>query len=399
MIYNNIAFNAVLSLVGILVLLFLFLLGYTLWTRLKKQYWQRHEQKFRNHYSPLLFDFIEGSARLEEADKLISNLSKYGRDISFFLKLIDEMRELLKGEERTKLNTLLEHKRFYDYYRAGLFSFSWQRQLMACLYFKKVNGLGPQIIERLESLSESKRLRLSFAASKALQASEESRVRKRALVRFFKRQDPSGLMVSELLESFYRDGQRSQEVVLKDLKDILGHADIEPLKKKLVVLFLADKNFFESGNFLFDYLNQLEYSAAQSPLICGLIEALGYFQVERAAPVIRAYFQADDEELQLCCVWSLGNIGGEENMYFLMKRLLKVSFQVRKSIIEILADNKQWGVGLLNKFIASNRELISKYRNQKQHSENISPSIRRIYNTAVGIRIMLSQNQKTTPYV
>ncbi len=393
MVSYNIAFNTVLVLAGVLLVIFLFLLGYTLWTRIKKQYWQQYRQKFRDHYSPLIFDFIEGNGGHAEADTLIKKLSKFGRDISFFLELLEEMRDLLKGDERKKLDVLIEHEIFYDYYRAGLFSFSAQKQLMACLYFEKISTIGSRVAARLMSISKSRRLQLAYAAAKGLQSSKESVVRRNALIRFLKRPDISDLMVGELLNSFYGDGERSQETIAKGLKNILVKSDIDASKKKIVVLFLAGKNFYEQGEFLLDYLNRLQYSQAKAPLIIGLIKALGHLQVEEAGAIIRDYFELDNEELQLACVWSLGKLGGKENLVYLTQQLLTVDFSVRKSILEMVASNSKWGLRLLTNFMTANLQMIERYEDQQEYPDDLSPLIHRIYDTVLGIRIMLSQKK------
>ncbi|WP_142714631.1 hypothetical protein [Fodinibius sediminis] len=99
----------------------MFLLGYTFWTRVQNKYWNSYRRKFRDSYGPKIFAFLEGNAGQSEADALINKLNRATRDISFFLAMLKEMIEIVKGEEREKLNILIEHPRFIDFFQKNCF--------------------------------------------------------------------------------------------------------------------------------------------------------------------------------------------------------------------------------------------------------------------------------------
>lgn len=385
----NVAYSSLLALIGVLGFIFLFLLSYTLWTRAKKRYWQRYKQKFRDYFSPMLFEFVEGDPGPSDADALIKNLTKRTQDVRFFLELMDEMTELLKGKGREKLDLLIEHELFYEFYRDRLFSFSTSNKLLACSYFESISSINDRISARLISLSKSWNLKLAYGATKALQSSDNKVVRRNALIRFLRRDDISELMVSELLHLFNDSDNWAQEEISNGLKTIFFQQDIKPQNKRIVVLYLAYKNHYELGSFLLQYLQKLQYSSYKAPLFSGLIEAIGKLHVTKAASIIRSYIEIQNLELRLKCVEALGRLGGEENLVFLMQRLLNAEFPVRKKIIQVMTQDRDTGIALIDQFLIENQKFIAQFKQQTELPEDLKEIVQNIYSTVRGIKIML----------
>lgn len=390
MLSVDIAYRTLWVLVGALGLTFIFLLSYTFWTRAKNEYWRKYRKKLRDYFLPMLFNFVEGDPDQAKADKLISKLTKRTRDILFFLELLKEMTEILRGEEREKLNLLIEHDMFYDFYQKKLFSSSRKDKQIACLYFEYNVSLNDRIIAQLKKISESKNLKLAYGASKALQSSENLAVRRNAVIRFLERDDTSDLMVSEILHYFHREGLKQQEEIAGAIKEILGKAGIAPERKKVVVLYLAHHNFYRQSGFLLGFLKKLQYSHKKAPLIIGLIEALGKFHVQEAAPIIRQYIEIKDVELRMKCVKALGRLGGKENLVFLTSLILRIEFSVRKAIIEVLAQNSDLGLLLMNRFLIANQKFLSHFKNEKNLPGELKEFIQKIHNAVLGIKIVLA---------
>ncbi len=339
----------------------------------------------------MLFTFVEEAKGPSHADAVISKLTKRTNDIAFFLELLDEMAEILKGDERKKLNWLIGHDLFYCFYKEKLFSFSKQNQLLSCIYFWKSDTLDEQISSRLISLSKSQNTKLAYGASKALQSSEDIVVRKNSLIRFMKRDDASDLMVGELLHLFHRDDMEMHTKIGETLKSILFQKDVPPAKKKIIVLYIAHQNFYEYSYFLLEYLKKLLYGPDKAHLVTGLIKALGHLHVVEAAPVIREYTRVQNIELRLACVDALDHLGGKENLDFLTKLLVDIEFSVRKKIIEILAHHPDIGHQLLNKFIVTNLDFIAQFEKDKNPPKGFRVFIRKICSIAIGIKIILSE--------
>ena len=392
MLTLDIAYGSLVVLVIVLGVTFLYLLGYTFWTRAKKKYWANYRAKFRDYFFPMVYDYVYEEEE-EAADKLVRKLTKRSQDLNFFLEMLEEIRELLKGEETRKLDRLLEHELFYNFYRQKLFSLFLQQKLKACLYFEK-GGLideDERVSARLVSLSRSRRLKLAFAASKALQSSEEFRLRQSALIRFLKRDDISDLMVSELLHYFHNKSTVTHREVGKALKKLLLQPDIRAQRKKMIVLYFGGQNFYEFGDFLLRYLEKLSTSSTNIPLISALVHTLGELHMEEAAPLIRNYMREKDVNLQIRCVNALGKLGGEDNLLFLAKQLLNVDFSVRKAIIANLVGNGEVGKEFIKQFLVTHRDFISGFRDEINPPGELAPVVREIRNTAKGINIMLSR--------
>lgn len=385
------AYQTLVILVVFLVFTFVSLLSYTFWTRAKKRYWARYKIKFRDYFLPILFTFVEEADGPSHADEVIRKLTKRTQDIAFFLELLDEMAEILKGDEREKLNWVITHDLFYRFYREKLFSFSKENQLLACLYFWKSDTLDDQITERLISFSKSQHTKLAYGASKALQSSEDIIVRKNSLIRFMKRNDTSDLMVGELLHLFHRDDMDMHTKIGETLKSILFQKDVPPAKKKIIVLYIAHQNFYEYSYFLLEYLKKLLYGPDKAHLVIGLVKALGKLHVVEAAPVIREYTRVQNVELKLACVKALDRLGGTENLAFLIKLLLDIEFSVRKKIIKILAHHPDMGHQLLNRFIVTNLKFIDQFEKNKNLPKDFRVFIQKICSIAIGIKIILSE--------
>lgn len=391
MLPADIIYDALTALIIFLAVVFVFLLGYTFWTREKIKYWNRYKKKFRDYFLPMLFSFVEGEPDQDDADELIRNLTKRTQDISFFLELLDEMSDLLKGRDREKLDLLIEHPMFHRFYKKKLYSYSQKNQLLACIYFGNMSAYSDRTSARLVTLSRTRNLKLSYAATKALQASDNIIVRRNALISFLKRKDITDLMVSELLHHFHREGLRQQKLQADALKDVLQEDRIPADKKNIIVLYFAYENFYEESEFLLDYLNKIRYSPSRAPLVKGLVEAIGELHIIEGAPIIREHMKIQDVELRQKCVEALGLMGGRENLAYLTELLLQIQFSVRKSIIQILVHSSDLGHNQIKQFLADSREYVEEVRQKESRSEELREAIDNIYSTVDGIRIILSK--------
>lgn len=390
----DIAYSMLITMVVTLGIIFLFLLAYTFWTRQKKQYWIRYKEKFRDYFLPLLLTFIEEGETKEDADDLIFKLTKRTQDIAFFLEMLDEISDILRGEERDKLNLLIEHELFYNFYKQKLFSFNKRKKLLGCIYFKNLNTIDSPIVERLTSISKSKNVELAYAATKALQSSDDLEFKKKVLHRFLKRDDTSELMVAELLHLFHSDDLEEHRLVGKALTKLLQEEAISSGKKKIIALYFAQKNFYEYADFLLQFLKDIDYSPSKAPLVIGLIQALGQLQIEEAAPIIRKYLQVEHVDIRLTCVKALSNFGGKENLTYLTKRLLYIEFAVRKAIIRSLSENPEIGYQLLYRFLTDNLKFVIRSKKHQNLQSELSEILQKIRNIALGIKIMLPKKKR-----
>lgn len=394
------AYQTVLVLVVLLVLTFIFLLSYTFWTRASKWYWHRYRSKFRKSYSAKLFLFVEEAKSSAAADDVIKTLTKRTKDITFFLELLNEMSDLLKGDDHETLNWLIDHPLFYSFYKKKLFSLSKQNQLVACIYFGKSGHIENKVAARLSQLSRSRKINLAYAATKALQASDSLQIRKKAMTRFIKRRDVSDLMIVELLHLFHRDEMELHLQTGEALKSILLDEKISAEKKQVVVLYFADQNYYEYSYFLKECLDKVEHRRENRLFIIGIIETLGRLKVEEATSTIQAYALVDDVEIRLASVEALNQLGGAANLAFLHNMMLDTEFSVRKKIIEVLIQHPKRGHKLLEQFMYTHLKLVAKISENENPSEELLNYIYKINAVTTGIRIMSSYtifNRKGAP--
>ena len=387
----NIALQSLIGITIFLGLLFFFLLGYTFWTRKKQQYWNQYEQKFRDYFFSIILDYAEQSNPKLDADEIIKKISKRTKDYAFFIKLLNELDDILDGTERERLNDLIENPTFVSFYRKKLFQFSTDSKIYACIYFQKSAHLDSRILAKLITISKSKNLKLAFAATKALQSADDWTIRKSALMRFFKRKDTSELMVAELLHVFDSGLAEDREQVGKALKDLLLKK-IDPDIKNIIVRYMGYQQFYECSEFLYQYLKRIHHSPKKHSLIRGLIIALGELFHTEASSTIRSYWEKEKNiSIRLAAIKALSTFGGKENLSFLLQHLFKAEFPIRKAIIyEFMTEDKD-RIALLTAFIKKTLQSLSDMSIESGGSrEQFDLYLDRVLDTTSGIKIALN---------
>ena len=388
----NIALQSLIGIIILLVLLFLFLLGYTFWTRQKKQYWNRYEQKFRSYFFSLLLDYAEQSEGHLEADEIIKKISKRSNDYSFFLQLLDELDSNLYGPERERLDNIIQQPVFESFHEKKLFEFSTNSKLYACEYFQKSKSINRKVLQKLKQISRSSNLKLSFAATKALQSVDNWKGRRNALLRFFKRSDTSELMIAELLHKFDSGLAEDRDNVGKMFEQLLLE-DISSSIKNIIVRYMGHQQFFGHSDFLHELLESTNPNTKTKPLIRGLITALGELYHTESEPIIKLYCNNKyDIALQLSAVKTLSIFGGENNISFLLNLLPEASFEVRKAIIyEFVKDDQK--LAQLTAFVNNLNTLVNKPDKAEMAEKRLLAPKSEILEIGEGLRIATKQRQ------
>ncbi|WP_445665390.1 HEAT repeat domain-containing protein [Fodinibius sp. AD559] len=386
----NIALQSLIGITVFLTLLFFFLLGYTFWTRKKQQYWNSYEEKFRDHFFSLLLDYAEQSNPKLSADKIVKKISKRTKDYTFFIKLLDELDDILDGPERKRLNNLIKHPIFASFYREKLFRFSVDSKLYACIYFQKSAHLDDRVLAKLTTVSQSNNLKLAFAATKALQSAKDWTVCKSALLRFFKRTDISELMVAELLHIFDSGLAEDREKVGEALKDLLLKK-IDPDIKNIIVRYMGYQQFYQYGEFLHQCLKRIDYSPKMFSLIKGLIIALGELYHTESASTIKSYWGKEkNTPIRLASVQTLSIFGEKENLSFLLQNLLKAEFPIRKAIIYEFIKEGEKRIELLTEFIKETQQSLLEITVTRRSHEQLDLYLDKILDITSGIKIALN---------
>lgn len=389
----DIALHTLAGLIVFLGLLFLFLLGYTFWTRLKKQYWNRYEQKFRNYFFSLLLDYAEQDEPTLSADDIIKKISKRSKDYAFFISLLNELDNILDGTERERLGNFIEHPLFASFYEKKLFEFYTDSKIYACMYFQNSGFIDNRILAKLVKTSKSNNLKLAFAATKALQSADDWSIRKSALLRFLKRSDISELMVAELLHIFDSGLAQDRPQIAEALKHVLLK-EIDPSAKNVIVRYMGYQQFHESGDFLYQYLKRIHYSTEKAPLIRGLIIAMGELYYTESASLIKTYFEKRKNiPIRLAAVETLSTFGGEENISFLLDHLLETEFPIRKAIIYELITNGGECIVLLIHFVQKTYQSLVDIKNRGKTKTQLHTHLDNILDITSGIKIALNHRQ------
>jgi len=387
-------FHIALILFCCLVITFIALTSYTFWTRARNSLWNRYREKFRDIYLSHLLHFLEVAKEPEDAEKVITKVRKRTKDLVYFLELIDELSEIIKGEESEKLGWLIRHPLFHRFYKKRLLTSSVKKQLLSCLYFEKCGIKDDVVITRLIKLSSSGNVKLAYAATKALQASEELPIRSDALFRFLVRNDPSDLMFGELIHLFYRDGEKSHTITTSALKEMLVKEEIPPDQKKIIVIYFTEQNFYEYSDILFEYLQNLTFTQANKPLILSLINALGVLEVVESVVLLKKYADVNDPDVRLASIRALSNFNNSDNLQFIQNKITDVEFEIRKEVIEILLRNPGQGHEFLQNILLRISYYMSNIGNIEHPSSKELDRVKVFNSITKGIRILTNKRKK-----
>lgn len=380
-------YQAVVLLVVTLCIIFTYLLGYTFWTRTKKRYWSRYNRKFRDMFAPLIFNYIETASRRSDADKVVKKVTRRHQDFELFIELVDELSEIIQGDDQRKLNWLVKHPLFDRHYFKRLSSSSQNDQLLACVYYGKSGTIKQKVALKLLKLCAIDNIKVAFGAAKALQNSVDNEMRQSSLKAFFKRTDATSLMVGELLHLFHLNSDRMYQGGRQSLKLLLLEKDIPKNRKKVVIDYIANHNLYEYSTFLNHYIQKLLYRPENRSFIKHLISALGILKVEESAPLIRKYADNPDPDLRICCVEALNQLGGEENLIFITHMLLDIEFDVRRRIIETLVHDAYNGHLLLEKLMLTYLKSLTKSWPPGIPSKDLLMFVNKLQSITNGIRI------------
>src|SRR6056297_557213 len=386
-------YQAVFFLVAVLSLIFIFLLGYTFWTRTKNKYWNRYGRKFKDMFTPLIFDYVDSARKSNDADAVVKKVTRRIQDIELFIDLVDNMTEILSGDDRQKLRWLINNPRIEHYYRKKLNSTRRGDQLLACVYNAKSGVVELKVAVELFELCSSKNIKVAFGAAKALQSSTNHEMRFYALKDFFLRKDATELMIGELLHLFHHNSNPIYQTSDQSLKQLLLDKNIRKERKDIVIKYISHHNFYEYSTFLHQYLQKILYRPDNKSLIKHLIAAIGVLRVEEAALLVRNYAVYPDPDLRVCCVEALNQLGGEENLLFITTMLLDIEFDVRKRIIQTLVQDSDDGHQLLYKFMLTHLRFLAKVWSSDLQSHDMFVIVKKLQSVTQGIRIA-SANKK-----
>lgn len=387
-------YQTVFLLVVLLAVIFVYLLGYTFWTRTKKKYWSRYKVKFRAMFAPLILAYIESAGQRSDADKVVNKLTRRSEDISLFLEVLDESTQILYGEDRKKLNWLIKHPLFDRFYRKKFYSSSSDAQLLACIYYAKSGYINKKMTVRLLRLSTSKNVKIAYSAAKVLQNSTNDVVRLNALRDFFKRHDATSLMAGELLHLYHHNADETYQGTGISLKKLLLQKDIPKERKQIIIDYIANHNLYEYSTFLLHYFQKILYRPENRSLIQSLISTLGSLRVIDAGPLIRSYSTVDDADFRITCVVALNHLGGEENLVFITNMIFDIEFNVRKQIIKTLVHDRDNGHLLLENFMLTYLKFISKVWTSDIPPNDLLVFMSKLRSITTGIRVMSANNSR-----
>lgn len=305
------------SMILLLFLLFMILLV-SLYLRWRNQVRESLKAALLEKYYPLIFGFLEDEISIKE---ISDQFSGRGFEYSVFEKLVKDIIDEVSGDDKQKLRSLLFIDKLFSYHFKQLNGNRTGGLLKACNYFSYTRLINYKVIIRLKELISHKNRLVAYMAVSALMASKSVKNKATGLKKIVSRKKISDMAILELLYEFNNTEKNEKDDEIKYLKEIIEDESVPPDNKSIIILAVEELGYYQLQTYLFKLLhNESEYWQ-NSEIKGALVVALGKFGYNEAAPYIRQLVMQTNWSLVKAGVIALSNLGGFENLDFLLSQL------------------------------------------------------------------------------
>ena len=230
---------------GVFLILFLYttLHRYILSRRIQRDI--RTEEKLQ----PLIYAYLDD--QIDESD-FSAHIHKQN-DLMVAHYNINIMIDNLSGEERKRLQRLLEIPKFKKYFLKKLRSRRPMHIAQACMYFSQKSGIDPKSIRRLSGLQQHAYKVIAYASTLALINSNNRNVRDQALLRFLYRKQNASMAVHDIIFKYYEKRSDHVEATEKLVFYVMDN-NIPDRTKAAVVAMFPGLGFYEYSSDLHNLL-------------------------------------------------------------------------------------------------------------------------------------------------
>jgi len=299
---------------------------------------------YRKKHYPLILDYLEGEKTKEEIKKQFLG---EGIEFSVFENIIFEMIENLEGEDVENLKELLLLPPIFNYHLDQLNSDDEVESIKACNYYRYLNLVSDEVIERLRILLNSQNKMLVFSAASALMGSNNVKIREEALTHIAKVPSYSKMALLEMVYNFKNNGEDQMEEEAFVLQKLIEKKEISPRNAAVIIEGASEMGYQQLLSFFYEKLtsadNRWNYPAVRK----ALLKAQGTYYNTEALPQVLESVGSQDSEIRASAAFTLGRFGDEASLQILYDLLQDPVFEVKYVAAKSLHENGEVGEALL----------------------------------------------------
>ena len=278
---DDFALIATLVVLYLFLSLFLFLICFVL---IHRYLLNRRGEKIEastERLLPLVYAYADRSiSRREFADQLHSRY-----DVSASFRIIREMIDNLKGEQKTRLKSLLDIPAYKKYFLTSLRSHTKIDIAQACIYFERKNITDRSVIKRLKELQGDSYSVISYSSTLALINATNQTIRNDAVLSFLKRSDSSSMAISDIIFEYVQshpDPTEAGNLIAAQIED----REIPAENAVSILRLFPELGFYRQVDRLYRLFEEALAHDTKGRLTAALIDVLGEISTRDIAPVI-----------------------------------------------------------------------------------------------------------------
>lgn len=299
---------------------------------------------YRERHHPLIFDYLEGECtRQDIEEKFLGE----GIEFSVFENIVFEMIENLEGEDIDKLKDLLLLPPIYNFHLEQLNSNDEVAYIKACNYYRYLDLVNEEVIDRLLTLLKSSNKMLAFSAASALMASSEVEVRENALSYIASVPSYSKMALLEMVYNFKNNHENQMEQEAAVLKNLIENREIPPVNAAILIEGSAEMGYQQMVSFFYDKLISEDERWNHPEVLKALLKAQGTYYNTEALPQVLEHVGSQYPEIRASAAFALGQFGDEASLQILYDLLQDPVFKVKYIAVKSLHKNGEIGEALL----------------------------------------------------
>lgn len=345
------------------------LFSVAVFTRTFKKWQREYKEHKKKEYSTILIGYLTGNISLSKMDEFIN---RHPDSVTLIFESGNELQVNLKGSEKEKIQDLFSLDVFTEYYLNLLDSRSVKKIMKALVFFRELENVTHEQIQKFRSLLEHRERFIVHAAVVAIMASEDVKERAYALKSLCRNGEVTRLALFEVL---YRFRKRDREQWIEEGREltlIITDPAVPLNHRTSIAIAMGGMGYYYHSRYLLDLLMNTPAEEKNIPFLAGLIEGLGMLHNPHAIVEIQRLLLVTNSLLILkASIRALSRIDGKEGLEILF-RFLSRKFDLQLQI--------EAALHIINIDI-----LSYEYISEKYFPEDANPEITEQVKAEIGI--------------
>lgn len=244
----------------------------------------RIDQEADVRIQPLIYSYLDNQIKRKDFSEILCNTY----DLAAAYRIISIMIDNLEGEEREKLQDLLELSKFNRYFLRKLRSRRPMHIAQACIYFSHRAVTDKGSVPRLIRLQRHTYNVIAYASTLALVNSVNRQLRDDALLRFLHRSHNASMAVNDIIFKYYGKYQDKEEASEKLVFYVMDPAMPDKTRAAVIAMF-PGFGFYQWIETLHELLMSVAKVDPSGILTATLIQVLHELSDENLQQIIQKY--------------------------------------------------------------------------------------------------------------